>query len=95
MGTMPEENGSGVNVRLDRIERILEQTVLTLDHVAGKLDYIASETKMLLQAQVILQGQVEEDRKQSIERDKKLDERIAALVSAIGALVARDAKPGL
>jgi hypothetical protein len=75
---MPEENGSGTSARLDRIERILEQTVITVDRLADKVEYLMSETKMRLRAQVVMQ-----------DRQNQLDERVDKLASAIGALVAQ------
>jgi hypothetical protein len=83
---MPDENGGGTSARLDRIERILEQTVITVDRLADKIEYLTSETKMLLRAQVVMQERMDKWE----QRQAALDERVDKLVSAIGALVARD-----
>ena len=91
---MPEENGTG---RLDRIERALE--LMISDH-----EQFRHDLKQLLTSQVLLSDQIdklskvvqEHSRQLEIhrEKDKKLDERVDKLVSAIGEFVrSRPANP--
>jgi hypothetical protein len=67
------KNGSGSNERLDRIEALQEE--------------FQREMNQLLKAQVIQQGQMDDDRTEWRERAKQLDARIATLVSAIGEFI--------
>lgn len=72
---MPDRHGE----RLDRIERVLELAMHTID-------YLSTESKNLLRAQVIMQDRLDKMQQESREREKRLDERLDRLVSAIGAL---------
>jgi hypothetical protein len=69
------KNGSGSNERLNRIEAFQEE--------------FQREMNQLLKAQVIQQGQMDDDRTEWRERAKQLDARIATLVSAIGEFINR------
>jgi hypothetical protein len=76
---MTEGNGSG-NSRLDRIEALQEAFV--------------QDMQLLLRAQVVMQGQMEEQQKQREqdrrdwqERARQLDERVDKLVAAMGEFI--------